>query len=187
MSLPTPVVRAPTPSFFNKPLFRIQSASLTVTNADPDANNVFNTNLGAINVQQAMVIHRMDIQCNVQAVMVAGLVNAIVMVLTEDSSATSALTAGGGTRTLWFGERDFQATITTTGGHSQIYDAVFRVNLDPWPIWTIAQELNWLSELAEITAGAAPDYITKIDLWYSLEPVDATLRSRLIERLNLAL
>lgn len=188
MSLPaTPPLVGRSGSFNRTPLFRLQSASLTLTDADKDANDVFNTNLGAINVQMAMYIHRIQIQCNVQAWVAADLANACVYVLSENTGATSALLQGNDTRALWLGERDWLTDITTTGMSGFTYEAIINVDLDPWPIITIAQQLNWLSEMVEFTAGTSPDIITKINIWYTLEPIDATLRSRLIERLNLAL
>lgn len=187
MSEVVPVVRARTPSFFNKPLFRIQSETLSITDAAKQQNDLFNTNLGAINVQMAMVIHRLDVQLNPQGFLGVDAAQALVLVLSEDTSQTSALTAGQGTRTLWFTESDFTMDIATSGVSSHIEQVVKRVELDPWPIWTIAQQLNWLGEMVELVAGTAPDFNAKIDLWYSLEPVDAQLRSRLLERLNLAL
>lgn len=173
---------------FNRtPLFRIASASLTVTDADKDQNDVFNTNLGAINVTMAMVIHKIQVQINQQGVGRDDMANLLVYVLSENTSLTSALLAGNDTRTLFFGERDFLSTFTTSGLGNFVYDAVQTFNLDPWPIWTIAQQLNFLVEEVELAAGTQDDYVGRINLWYTLEPVDAALRSKLIERLNLAL
>jgi len=175
--------------FSNKPLFRLASASLTITDADPDQNDVFNTNLGAINVQQAMVIHRLQIQCNFGTVLPGGDATALLVgILSENTGATSAVLQGNDSRTLFLYQRDFAKDFSTAVGSTlNVYNAIQTVDLDPWPIWTIAQQLNFLGELTEGIAAAYPDFIMRIHLWYTLEPVDATLRSRLLERLNLAL
>lgn len=170
-----------------KPLFRIQSASLTVTDADKDQNDVFNTNLGAINVSMAMVIHRIQVQTNLSGLPAVDGVSLYTYILSENSSATSAVLQGNDARTLFFGQRDFIDTITTSGEAAFVYDAIQTFNLDPWPIWTISQELNWLCELTEAVASTNPDLVSRVNLWYTLEPVDAALRSKLLERLNLAL
>lgn len=175
-------------AFNRRPLFRIQSGSLTITDADKDQNDTFNTNLGAINVSMAMVIHRIQIQCNIQGAFPnANSLYLLVGVLSENTGATSAVTEGGDTRSLFLYERDFERNLVTSGGSFQAYEALQTFNLNPWPIWTIAQTLNFLGEGVEAISGAYPNVIMRAHLWYTLEPVDAALRARLIERLNLAL
>jgi len=188
MSLP-PVISVPGKVGFNRtPLFRMRSGSLTVTDADKDQNIVFNTNLGAINVQMAMFIHRMDFQCNINGWPGAALTNLYVSVLSENTAATSALLQGNDTRSLWLKEKDYNNVLITTGGSGFVDNkAISRIELDPWPIITIAQQLNFLCELVEVVAVSSPDLVASLDLWYTLEPINAELRSRLIERLNLAL
>jgi len=188
MSLP-PVISSSSKVAFNRtPLFRMRSGSITLTDADKDANIVFNTNLGAINVQMAMFIHRMDFQCNTQQLTNTDLAVLIVSVLSENTGATSALLQGNDTRSLWLAEKDYMQEITTTGALGFVDNqAIRRVELDPWPIITIAQQLNFLSEQVEVISASIPNVICSLDLWYTLEPIDAQLRSRLIERLNLAL
>jgi len=174
-------------SFNNRPLFRIQSDALTITDADKDQNDVFNTNLGAINVTMAMVIHRVEVQMNVQGLLPSESTYLTIGILSENTGATSAVLQGNDTRTLFRMERDWINRAVTSGKSANIYDAIIKYDLDPWPIWTIAQQLNWLGEAVEAVSAAYPDIITQVNLWYTLEPVTPAMRSRLIERLNLAL
>ncbi len=179
---------APTAFFNRRPLFRLQSGSLTLTDADQVANNVFNTNLGAIDVSRAMFIHRVQIQMNIQTLPAADMSNLYVYNLSENTAETSALTAGGDTRSLLFGEKDYHLEVQTSGmGTIVDNDAIRTINLDPWPIITIAQELNWLTQGVEVVAVASPDLVSRINIWYTLEPINSAVRSQLIARLNLAL
>jgi len=183
-----PIVPLPAQGFNRRPLFRLQSGSLTVTDASKQQNSVFNTNLGAIDVSRAMVIHRIQVQMNIQGWFAADAAVGYVFNLTENTASTSALTAGGDTRSLFFGEKDYLNDITTTGmGGAIDKDAVRTINLDPWPIITIAQELNWMTELVEFISTTTPDLVSRINIWYTLEPIDSAVRSQLITRLNLAL
>jgi len=172
--------------FNRRPLNRLNSPALTVTDADKDQNSTFNTNLGAIETGFAMYIHKIQIQCNQQTVNGTDMTNLLTLILSENTSATSALTEGANPASLFIYERDFLQDISTNGMYGQIYDAIQTQILDPWPIITVAQSLNILAEMTEGTAGTEPDYVCRFFLWYTLEPVTAELRQRLLERITLS-
>jgi len=169
-----------------RPLNRLNLPTLTVTDADKDQNTTFNTNLGAIETQLAMVIHRIQVQCNMQGAIVADPFNLLIGALSEDTGATSAVAEGADPRSLFLYERDFIGKFTTSGASLQIYDAIQTFELDPWPIITVSQTLNWLGEMVEKVAGTQVDYIMTGFLWYTLEPISDDLRQRLLERISLA-
>jgi len=172
--------------FNRRPLNRLNSPTLTVTDADKDQNSTFNTNLGSIETGFAMYVHRIQVQCNIQSVLVANLANLYVGILSENTSATSALTEANNPASLFIYERDFHQGFTTSGFGNYVYDAIQNFNLDPWPIITVAQSLNVLCELTEATAASSPDVIFRVFLWYTLEPVTDQLRQRLLERITLS-
>jgi len=169
-----------------RPLFRLNSPGLTVTDADKDQNSTFDTNLSAIESNFAMVMHSIDLQFNANGTTNADMLNLVTFALSENVSATSALTSAGDSRSLWIGQKSWMYEITTTGASNWVQDDIVRHNFDPWPLITVAQTLNILAEMTEITASTSPDIIVRMFINYTLEPIGQELRQRLLERIALS-
>jgi len=172
--------------FNMRPLFRLNSPALTVTDADKDQNSTFETNLSAIESNFAFAIHSIDLQLNVNAQNEADQLQLITFALSEDQGATSALSAAADSRSLWIGQKSLYQTLSASGQSVMFNEDIVRHVFDPWPLLTVAQTLNILAEMTEIIAGSAPDFIVRMFLNYTLEPLTEELRRRLLERITLA-
>jgi len=172
--------------FQMRPLFRLNTPALTITDADKDQNATFDTNLSAIESNLAMVIHSIDLQMNINSGIATDMLNLITFALSENQSATSALAAAADSRSIWLGQQSWYQELVTTGMATVIRDDIVRHMFDPWPLITVAQTLNILGEMTEIVAATSPNFIVRMFMNYTLEPIDAALRQRLLERITLS-
>jgi len=174
------------PFFQMRPLFRLNSPGLTVTDADKNQNSTFNTNLSAIESNFAMVIHSIDLQLNISGALATDMYALITFALSENQGATSALVEADNSTSLWLGQKGWYQEIQTSGMGIVFSEDIKRHLFDPWPLITVAQTLNILAEMTEVVAASTPDFIVRMFINYTLEPIDATLRQRLLERITLS-
>lgn len=156
------------------------------TPGDVDQNQTFRTGIAtSLNPPIALAIHQIDTNIAIAGGVMGNASNTFqeVVALTENLNETNATTAENDPRTLFTDTREYTGSLSTNGAAAVIEPNVMFRKLDP-PLWTIAQELNFVALLV-IAAGTALNVNLKLRIHYTLHTIDQRMTTQLLQRINL--
>lgn len=172
-----------------KVMAQLQSPTLALTDAALTAASTFRTGLSTqLSPIVAMAIHAIRWNFFFRAVPAAFVdqADAIIGILSEDIGATSASAELTDPRTLaeaGIAERGILET--AVGGQLTTVPLLWTAEFDP-PIWSIAQNLRILGEIVEAVGTVGPSVDIHCKIHYTVEPIDQSMMTMLVQRLNLA-
>jgi len=182
-------------SSWNAPQLPLETIMLTLVsptvspdNTNVNANSLFRTGISTqLAPQIAMAIWGVtwNIGLGAHSTPVDKLED-VIGVLTEDIGGTNAGDELNDPRTLAVaGTQREEHTGTAVGEIANDTALLWPAVYNP-PIWTIAQQLNLIGSIIEITVTAAVARTIFCEIFYTLSPISTAFSTKLIQRLNLS-
>jgi len=172
-----------------RPLFRLVSPTLLMTDVDLDLDTRFNTGLAGLEQALALEIHRIDLLLGVNGAIVQEVRLATInLVLTENAGARLANDEFASAQVLYTHQAQHHMQQAGTSGNITVNETRMTQHSYDFvqPQLTIASRLNFLAQATENVAATFPDTLTQLIIWMKIVPISTSTRADLLARLTLA-